>query len=558
MVLAASLFTGCEDYLDPQVITYESYDQVTSSYNYTKQRLASVYSEIQSGFTRIDGAMLASASDEAEHTLETSSIHQFNIGSWNSFFNPDDVWAQYYRGIYKANQFLVSADSVDLDVYKYDPEKEEVYQTYLEEITRWKYEARFLRALFYSELIKRYGGVPIIISAGSVDQDFSLVKRNTLEECIQFVSDECDSCATVLPVRPMQLEDMGRATRGAALALKSRMMLYAASDLFNTPSWAPGFSNAEYISLSGDRQTRWQKAANAAKAVIDLSGARYALSENYGDLYGSDNFRDKEVIFSDRAGSSNEFEVANFPIGFKLGNSGTTPSQNLVDAYEDITGLPITDPGSVYDPEDPYANRDPRLKASIVTNNAMFANRPVECFTGGLDGPPIARATRTGYYLNKYINQGLDLETGQTSVHSWIIFRLAEIYLNYAEALNESDPANPDIATYVNEVRLRAGMPELPAGLSQDMMRERIRHERRIELAFEEHRIWDLRRWMSAQDVLSSPLEGVQITRNPADSTFSYERVIVENRVFRPEMYLYPIPQSELAIASGMIQNPIW
>jgi hypothetical protein len=559
IVLLLLLLAGCEEYLDPQVITYENYEQVTTSYNYTKQRLASVYSDVQSGFVRIDGAMLASASDEAEHTLETSAVHQFNIGSWNSYSNPDDVWAQYYRGVYKANQFLVSADSVDLEQYRLDPEKQEVYQTYLEEINRWKYEARFLRALFYFELIKRYGGVPIITSAGSIDQDFSLVNRNTLEDCIQFVSDECDSCALVLPATPNQLDDLGRATRGAALALKSRLLLYAASDLFNNPSWASGYPNAEFISLSGDRQVRWREAADAAKAVIDVSAAaRYALSENFGDLYGPENYRDREVIFCDRAGNSNDFEIANYPIGYKLGNSGTTPSQNLVDAYEDITGLPITDPGSVYDHENPYANRDPRLQATILTNNSMFYNRPVESFIGGLDGPPITQATRTGYYLNKYVNQGLDLETGQTSVHSWIIFRLAEIYLNYAEALNEYNPGNPDIAAYVNEVRNRAGMPDLPAGLSRGEMRERIRHERRIELAFEEHRIWDLRRWMTAPEVLSSPLEGMQITRNPADSTFSYQKVIVENRVFRPEMYLYPIPQSEIAIATGLIQNPLW
>ncbi len=558
VVLLLTLLAGCEDYLNPEVITFENYEQVTTSYNYTRQRLASVYSSIQPGFVRIDGAMLASASDEAEHTLETSAVQRFNTGSWNAYSNPDDVWAQYYRGIYKANQYIVSTDSVDLDQYKLDPEKQDVYKAYLAEIKRWKYEARFLRAFFYFELVKRYGGIPIIKSPGSINQDFSLVNRNTLEECIRFIADECDSCAMVLPARPAQLEDNGRATKGAALALKSRILLYAASDLFNNPSWASGYPNTELISLSGDRQVLWQEAANAAKAVIDLSAARYSLSKNYTDLFGSDNYRNGEVIFCDRTGNSYNFEITNFPIGYKLGNSGTTPSQNLVDAYEDKTGLPITDPGTIYNPENPYSNRDPRLQATILTNNSFFYNRPVESFIGGLDGPPIARASRTGYYLNKYVNQGLDIETGQTSVHSWVILRLAEIYLNYAEALNECQPGNPDIAKYVNDIRKRAGMPDLPAGLSQDAMRDRIRRERRIELAFEEHRIWDLRRWMIAPEVLSSPIEGIQITRNPADSTFSYQKVFVENRVFRPEMNLYPIPQSEIAIATGLIQNPLW
>lgn len=554
IVLLVLLSTGCEEYLDPQVITYETYDQVTTSYNYTKQRLSSVYSVIQPGFVRVGGAMMASACDEAEHTLETSPIHQFNIGSWNAYSNPDNVWAQYYRGIYKANQFMVSADSVDLDRWKLDSAEQETYENRLEEIETWKYEARFLRALFYFELVKRYGGVPIIDSAGSIDQDFSLVKRNTLDECIQFIADECDACADVLPLR-YGLSEQGRATMTAALALKSRVLLYAASELFNNASWASGYSNPELISLSGDRQARWQQAADAAREVIDLG---IKLSGDYSALFGPDNARDSEIIFCHRAGNSNNFEIANFPVGFKSGNSGTTPSQNLVDAYEDRTGLPITDPLSIYDPQDPYSGRDPRLKATIVTNNSLFFNRPVEPFIGGLDGPPIALASRTGYYLNKYVNSGLDLETGQESVHNWVILRSAEIFLNYAEALNEADPGNSDVDRYVNEVRDRVGMPDLPAGLSQDEMRERIRNERRVELAFEDHRMWDVRRWMIAEDVLSSPLEGMQITLNPVDTTFTYQKVIVENRVFQPEMYLYPIPQSEIAIATGLIQNPLW
>jgi hypothetical protein len=502
--------------------------------------------------------MLASASDESEHTQESSSVQHFNAGSWNDYSNPDNVWGNYYRGIYKVNQFLVSADEVDLDIYKYDPGQQDVYQTYLAEIDRWKNEARFLRAYFYSELVKRYGGVPIITSAGSIDDDFNSVTRNTLAECITFITSECDACAQALPAQPVTDQDLGRITMGAALALKSRVLLYAASDLFNTTSWASGYSNQNLISLSGDRQIRWQAAADAAKRSIDSAGAAgYALEGDYEDLFAAGNYSSDEIIFCDREGNSNAFETASFPIGYWGGQSGTTPSQNLVDAYEDNTGLPITDPGSVYDPADPYANRDPRLEATILTNNTNYKGRPVECFTGGLDGPPIARSTRTGYYLRKYVNAGTDLETDESSVHSWIIIRLAEIYLNYAEALNESDPGNPDIGTYVNMVRSRAGMPDLPAGLSQAEMRDRIRNERRIELAFEEHRVWDLRRWMLAETVLSAPLEGMQITKNPDDS-FSYAKVTVENRVFTSKMYLYPIPQSELSKASGLVQNPLW
>lgn len=207
----------------------------------------------------------------------------------------------------------------------------------------------------------------------------------------------------------------------------------------------------------------------------------------------------------------------------------------------------------------PYANRDPRLGFSILTNNTSFKGRPVESFTGGLDGLPKVRATKTGYYLLKYVDPNVNLLTGTTSVHSWALIRLAEIFLIYAEALNEAQPGHADIKTYVDKVRQRSGvaMPALPAGLTQSQMRDAIRHERRIEFAFEDHRIWDLRRWMLAPTVLNAPLKGIQITKN-ADLTFSYQLITVENRVFDPKMYFYPIPQNELNIGNGWVQNPLW
>ncbi|MDX9880602.1 MAG: RagB/SusD family nutrient uptake outer membrane protein [Prolixibacteraceae bacterium] len=550
--------TGCESYLDRDITTYLTFDQVTKSYDYTKNRVAAVYGNLPVGFTPIDGAMMASASDEAEHTLETSAIHQFNIGSWNAFSNPDWSWGSCYRGIRKANQFLVSADSVNLDIYKYDPTKEETYKFYKAEIKRWKYEVRFLRAFFHYELMKRYGGIPIQTSAGSIDDDLSATRRNSLAECIKFITDECDTVARVLPEKHLN-EDLGRITKGAALALKSRVLLYAASDLYNTPAWAGGYANPELISLTGDRQARWKAAADAAKEVIDLAGAGYALSPDYPGLFGPSGFLDPEVIFCVRGFASNYFELANVSVGFNNGQSGTTPSQNLVDAYEMNNGKAITDPDSGYDPQNPYANRDPRLQMTVVTNNSQFKGRAIQCWRGGLDGPPIARTSRTGYYLKKYVNENLNLVTGETSVHSWIVFRLAEIYLNYAEALNEYDPGNADIKKYVELVRQRPGvnMPALPDGMNQSQMRERIRNERKVELAFEDHRLWDARRWMQAPAILGAPLRGVKVTKN-AIGTFNYQVITVENRAFAPEMYFYPIPQSEIFIAGGLVQNPLW
>lgn len=547
---------GCQS-LERELITEITPSQVTRSYDYTLNRVNSLYTDLPAGYLQIDGAMTASATDEAEHTLETSTVQKYNNGSWNAIDNPESLWPNFYQGIRKVNQFLVSSDSVNLDQYKLDPaaSAQSVYKMRLAEIQRWRYEARFLRAYAYFELVKRYGGVPIITTIYSVDDNVQDVTRNTLAECMQYITSECDSAAKNLPLT-YAATDLGRATRGAALSLKSRALLYAASDLFNTVTWAGGYAKPELISLTGDRQARWKAAADAAKAVIDLAGTGYALHSNYRNLFITNSYTLPEIIFARRNSASNDFEKANYPIGYDLGNSGTTPSQNLVDAYEMTDGTKFSWNNPVHAAA-PFANRDPRLGLNIVLNNTTYKGRAVESWMGGRDGKGIVNATKTGYYLKKYVNENLNLLLNNTSVYSWNLFRLSEIYLNYAEALNEASPGNADIKTYVDRVRTRAGLPALPAGLSQAEMRERIRNERRVELAFEDHRGWDVRRWMQGPEYLGAPLRGVDITRN-ADGTFTYTPIVVENRVFEPKMHLYPIPQGELNTSKGLIQNPGW
>lgn len=551
-------FVSCDGYLDPEIMSELTIDEVTSEYNYVRGQVASIYGDIKSGFLPISGAMLASASDEAEHTLGTNSIQNFNRGSWNQFQNPDNVWNDYFQSIRKINRFLVSSDNVNLDYLKDNPDQQEVYKTYMGNINRWKYEVRFLRAYFYFELIKRYGGVPIITELYSLNDSFENIPRNSLADCIKFVTDECDAVTSVLPAN-YDAADLGRVTKVAALALKSRILLYAASELYNNASWAGGFPNPELITLNGDRQKRWKDAANAAKEAIDLAESNgYYLSSNYSSVFGNNTHTNKEVILFRREGTSNSFEKANISIGFDLGNSGTTPTQNLVDAYEMTDGSKF-DWNNLEHATNPYANRDPRLYMTIVTNNSFFKGRTMETWYGGQDGLPIAHATRTGYYLRKYVNEDLNLVTNQTSTHSWVIFRLAELYLNYAEALNEADPGNNDIKTYVDKVRQRSGvnMPGLPSDLSQLQMRERIYNERRVELAFEDHRLWDARRWMLASSDFSVPARGVQIT-NIAENQFDYNVVNIESRTFLPKMNFYPIPQNEIYINKALIQNPLW
>ncbi|WP_375444945.1 RagB/SusD family nutrient uptake outer membrane protein [uncultured Fibrella sp.] len=567
-VFAALALSACQD-LEREFVTTIGRNEIEQSFGNVQALLNGIYTDIPDGTLYIGGAaMMASATDESEFTSETNAIQSFNTGSWNAINNPDFVWGTYYRSIRKVNQFLLSTGKINLDPWKLDPSPsaQQVYNTNLASIKRWTYEARFLRAYYYFELVKRYGGVPLLTNALALEDDFSKIPRNSLADCIQFITAECDSAAVQLPLNASTLpyvaaNDLGRVTKLTAMALKSRVLLYAASDLFNTPSWAGGYAKPELIALpAGDRMARWKAASDAAKAVIDVGGA-ISLGA-YKSLFNT--FNNAEIIFTRSNAASNQFEKNNSPIGFNLGLSGNTPSQDLVDAYEVKVNATTAVKFDWNDPAmraNPYANRDPRLGFSIVTNNTAFGtpSRNVQLWTGGLDGKPIINASKTGYYLRKYQIESLNLINGNTGVHSWIIFRFPEIYLNYAEALNEWSPGNPDIKKYVDLVRTRTGvaMPPLPAGLSQADMRERIRNEKRVEFAFEDHRFWDVRRWMQGPTYFGKPLNGVSITRN-ADNTFTYTPVKVEDRAFSPKMYLYPIPQSELNIVTGMIQNPLW
>ena len=556
------LVNACDSILDREVVLSLTEDDVLTLYNNTQSRAVAIYNYLPSGFRCVDGAMMASASDEAEYTLETSSIQMFNVGSWNAKNNPDGgSWWNNFRGIYLVNHFLANSDNLDLEMYRLNPDDigHEQYQNRLDNIKRWKYEVRFLRAYFYFELIKRYGGVPVITRPVEIGDSFP---RNTLDSCVNFIVKECDDIAWGLPVKYTEQENLGRATRGAVLALKSRVLLYAASDLFNSPEkWASGYANKDLISVKPiDRKERWKRAADAAKNVIDLTDAGYALSNNYQGVFRS--YTDAEIILARRDGASNDFEKANYPVGYDLGNSGNTPSLNLLDDYEMLDGTAF-DWNNKNHAANPYRGRDPRLAFTILSNMTKFNGRPVECWTGGRDGKGVPRATKTGQYLLKYIDPELNLLEGRTSVHTWVLIRLAEVYLNYIEALNEYQPAHSDIKIYYNKIRQREGikMPELPDGLDQDAVRQKIRHERRIELAFEDHRLWDARRWMIAADnekgkgVLNIPLRGLEILIR--GGVPSYTPIEIEKRNFEPKMYLYPIPQGDLDIA-GWSQNPLW
>jgi|HigsolmetaAR202D_1030399.scaffolds.fasta_scaffold00149_20 SusD family. len=550
---------GCSKFLDREIESNYKEEDVFVNYDRIQQAGFGVYAFLYNrfGFSRIQNAMLASASDEADHAEPTADIHKFNTGTWNAVSNPEDCWAHFYQGIRRANLFLEKSVDYKQIIYRdtTDPANKATYEANVQDIAWLRAEVRVLRALYYFELIKRYGGVPIVDRTSYTDEELTQKPRSTFDSCVNYIVRECDEAFPELKDTWVGFSSekwRGRITKGVALALKARTLLYAASPLHN-PS---------------NDLSKWAAAAEAAHKVIELG--RYALHNNYQGLFRLGNGADgnPEVIFAIQAGASNTFERLNYPVGYTQGGQGSTsPSQNLVDAYEmKTTGMMINEPGSGYDPANPYANRDPRLGYSILTNNVTFKGRPVEPWVGGLDGLGKLRATTTGYYLRKFVDESLNLEQNTSSVHVWILFRYAEVLLNYAEAMNEA--YGPEVTQgysmtakmAVDLVRQRPGvaMPVLPPGLSQEEMRERIRNERRVELAFEEHRFFDVRRWKIASITENMPIMAMRIEKK-SDGTFDYKVVKAEDRIFYNKMYLYPIPEVEVLKSKGALQqNPEW
>lgn len=546
-----SAFTlcSCNDFLDREEDSFIDKTATFDSYNRTKQYLTYAYSLLPEGLNRFSGdALLGAATDDACFAIESSNIQQFNNGSWNALSNPDNVWDRYFAGIAKCCTLLENSNHINLDISRLDPAKRVEYENNLKDIRMWRAEAHFLRAYFNFELLKRYGPIPIIKSTLDINKDYSDTPRPTMKEVVEFIANDCDMAADSLELTPWRnMNDaFGRATKGAALALKSRLLLYAASPLY------VNFGDIDEANKPSDA-TLWKAAADAAKAVIDLN--QYALAPAYDDLFKND-FQNKEYIFVRRYPSNSDFEKSNFPVSYG-GKGGTNPSQNLIDDYEmlDGTAFDWNDPVKA---AHPFENRDERLLATVLMNGVLFKGKRIATYPGGADATPNPNATKTGYYLRKFLNENVNIQTGGGSDgHVVPLFRLAEIYLNYAEALNEYDPTNPDIAVYLNKIRERVSLPDVPSGLTQEQMRTLIHHERRVELAFEEHRFWDVRRWKVASSTLGAPVKGVKITQDDAGN-FTYSPVQVEQRVFQPKMYWYPIPQSEVLKLHHWEQNKGW
>ena len=531
---------SCNEYLEYNQEDFYSENLVFEEYGYTSDVLNNIYSHLPGGLNEIGPSMRASASDDALEAKPTSSIHVMNDGRWQAANPIDSKWGSMYKGIRAANKLIKNHDASNLDDRRYNDN----YEQQLREYRLFDDQARFLRAYFYFELMRRYGGVPLLNGEILSLEEVNNQQRNSFEEIKNFIVDECDAVIDSLPLNYEELfsgQHKGRATRGTAMALKARTLLYAASP------------------LHGSSQEEWAAAAEAAHAIIDSGW--YNLEGNYEDVVN--NSGSNELIMGRRLSRSNDFERNNFPAGFEQARPGTCPTQNLVNTYEMANGGDIDEAGSGYDPDHPYENRDPRLKQTILVNNSNWKGRNVEIWKGGLDGPPQRLATETGYYLKKYVqdNVSLDPYNPSTAFHLWVLFRYGEVLLNYAEAMNEAYGPTADPQGYgmnaieaMNMIRNRAGLPDYAGDMNKEAVREEIREERRVELAFEDHRFWDLRRWEILEE--NSEIWGMKITQND-DGTLDYNKEVVEERQWESWMSLYPIPQNEVDL-TNMSQNTGW
>jgi hypothetical protein len=428
----------------------------------------------------------------------------------------------------------------------------------------YPYEARFLRAFYFFELIKRYGNVPLDTTV-LTSEEANNISPASYDDIVKFIVRECDTAIAKLPktYSTFVSAETGRVTKGAAMALKARTLLYAASPLHNPTN----------------DLNKWIAAAKASKAIIDQLGATYTPLPAYTLVVNSISSSAKELIFERRQAAARTFEAANTAVGFIGGNTGTCPSQNLVDAYEvkvnATTAVPFDWSNPVH-AANPYApagtlGRDPRLAMTILYNGTIWKTpQTVQTWYGGLNGPPTANTTKTGYYLKKYMIEGISLNpvNPSTAIHYWVIFRYGEVLLNYAEAMNEAygpevaGPAPLDNLTAraaVNIVRARTGvaMPAFPTGMTQSDFRDKLRNERRVELAFEDHRFWDIRRWKIGPSTIT--IRGVDVARiSTGPDVFTYTPKTIETRIWNDKMYLYPIPQTELFLNKNLVQNTGW
>lgn len=581
VVTSVTMLTSCEgslsDYLDKEPSNELTGKQVFSDWATMEQFHWDTYNFLRNGECRINGAWMDATTDLAETSYATAgSRTTFNIGNYYGTGASDELtgsWEHFYRAIRKCNMMLTNLNTVPqpTDISQEDYEKKLKY---------YEGENRFLRAFFYWELFLRYGPVPVVTEVLDPDGDLlsGYTTRPTVKEyVVDFIIPELKAAEElVMPkAESMEAGNQGRVNKPVCRALLSRVYLYMASDRF-----------------ADESGITWQEAADMAKSFIDDYSGDYSLYVDGGSsvsnytnaiLLNAHTENNPEVIFyrSDVSQGWNSYGYyLDAPVG-EGGSGGNCPSQNLVDMYDmangqspfaayDETGAPVyganplhpaVNEASGYSDKNPIGNRDPRLMATVLFHGQTWNGRTLNMIYGEADNPVgNANATPTGYYMCKYMPEVI-LQNNHSGNHyrNWIYMRYAEILLNYAEALNEVQGPCDEVYDALQQIRDRVGITAKVKNRtdlkSKETLRNFIRKERTVELAFEDHRAWDVRRWNVAEKALSRDIYGVDVKRERGATV--YTRKVAQKRVFDERMYLYPIPEGEVWKAN-IENNPGW
>lgn len=562
-IFLIGVLSACEDVFEESPSNKYAETAVWSSIGLVDAFINETYNGVGNWVT--DGMCLASMTDETysmfnwageqsvgRQTMDANNASalgvNYNKGGSTVTNNQSGKWGYMYKKIRATNVFFENIDNLEAPQADLD---------------RRKGEMHFLRAYFYAQLANVYSDVPLFTKSFKLEDDFLAVEKSPYQDVMDFVVSECDLAIALLPDPQSVSSEPGRATKGAAMALKAESLLYAASPLMNDGSYDAA---------------KLAKAKTAHEDIIQTG--LYSLHNDYRDIFLEKG--NPEIIFAkytngdlmiDRENSM-ERDIAPNGTG---GYTAYCPLQSLVDDFEVIDGastfIPATWSGTtrtvtsnpLYNDDDPYVNRDPRFYASILFNGATRGTNgyTVDSWKGGKDSRQSTttaywNGTYTSYYLRKFSNEASDAygDRPQTDV-MWVHYRLGEIYLNLAEILfelNETDADGHDALWYVNEIRDRAGVP-----LYASVDREKIRHERRVEMVFEGNRFFDARRWMIYDQVMGKGYYGLQLEKQ-GNGTYVTSLVGVDNvnGNFNQKYYWWPIPQVEVNKNPSLGQSPGW
>jgi hypothetical protein len=610
VLITAFSVTGCSNYLDRMPDDMLTLDMVFRDKNRTEEWLAALYSDVPDHVwltTRvldIDPLSDDMAPSQRWDQFGWSAIPK-QLGNWNAeTYYP--YWVNLPKQIRSAYIFIQNVKPND------------THGLTAAEVDLMKAEARFLIAYYYWLLLETYGCIPFNpgLVAPDASQEELFLGQTPFDDVVNWISSELVELATILPAHYNEAQKYGRATSVMCLAVNARMLLFAASPLVNgNPDYVAHVNHLgqPLFSQSYDAN-KWVRATQACKDLIDLAEANgHRLYYEYNPdgsidpflsyqnvMFKRYNEGNREILFARPANSDHtSYDWHAIPRGMGgLGGLGVT--QSLVDAFFMKNGLPIDDPNSGYVEKgfstqeefrntrwaevqvpgkvtlegtyNMYTNREPRFYISVMYNEMWYkiGGRKTRFYFGDVDGGPTHDAPQNGYVVRKKVHPDTDFRNNVTVRRPGILYRLGEAYLNYAEALNESNPGHPDIMKYVNLIRERAGIPQygagpdaLPVPSGQAAVREAIRRERRVELNNEGIRYNDIRRWKIAEQMLNRTFYGMNFYGTMKDDNENnpnayFVRTPYQTRIYTKKNYWYPVPLSEIEKNPNLVQNPFW